>query len=301
MRAIRTFIAEVLIAFCAWLVKKDKKRRNNTVEISVGCENIQGTMDMKLTKKQHFYYDIVISTLALVAVVLCIIDLSEGLRPWQQVLDSGILTVFVVDYAIRFRVARDKKEFVCHNICDLIAIMPFHTLFRAFKITRIGPQIERLLKLTKVPRIFAFLYRPLKKSKAFLNTNGFKYVVFVTVLMIAAGGFLIHYAEGMSISDGIWWAFVTATTVGYGDISPSTLYGRIIAMVLMLVGIGLIGTVTSTITSYFLNAGQKKTVKDETIEMIKGKLDDFESLSEADIEAICGVLRGLKEERKRKK
>lgn len=253
-----------------------------------------GGRTMKLTKKQHHYYDIVISTLAFVAVILCIIDLSEGLRPWQQMLDYGILTVFVVDYVIRFHVAKDKREFVRHNICDLIAILPFHTVFRAFKIAKIG----RVLKFAKIPRIFAFLYRPMKKAKVFLNTNGFKYVAFVTVVMIGAGGFLIHYAEGMSFSDGIWWAFVTATTVGYGDISPNTFYGRIIAMVLMLVGIGLIGTVTSTITSYFLNAGQKKSVENETIEMIKGKLDDFENLSEEDVEAICGVLRGLKKNRK---
>lgn len=245
---------------------------------------------MKLTKKQHFYYDIVISSLAFGAVILCIIDLSEGLRPWQQVLDRGILTVFVLDYVVRFHAASNKKMFVRHNVCDLIAILPFHTAFRAFKLARFG----RILKLAKVPRIFAFLYRPLKKSKAFFNTNGFKYVIFVTALMILAGGFLIHFAEGMSLSDGIWWSFVTATTVGYGDISPNTLYGRIIAMVLMLVGIGLIGTVTSTITSYFLHAGQKKSVADETIEMIKGKLDDFESLSEEDVEQICGVLKGLK-------
>ena len=246
---------------------------------------------MKLTKKQHFYYDIVISVLAFTAVILVIIDLSEGLRQWQMMMDRGILAVFILDYAVRFHAAENKLDFVRHNICDLIAILPFHTVFRAFKIAKLG----RFLKFTKVPRIFAFLYRPLKKSKAFFHTNGFKYVVFVTVILIITGGVLIHFAEGMTLIDGIWWSFVTATTVGYGDISPHTLYGRIIAMVLMLVGIGLIGTVTSTLTSYFLNTGQKKkTVTDETIEMIKVQLDNFDSLSEEDVEAICGVLRGLK-------
>lgn len=209
---------------------------------------------MKLTKKQHFYYDIVISVLAFAAVILAIVDLSEGLRPWQQMLDRGILSVFVLDYVVRLHAAKNKKEFVCHNICDLIAILPFHTVFRAFKIAKMG----RFIKLVKIPRIFAFLYRPLKKSKAFFNTNGFKYVVFVTAILIVAGGILIHFAEGMTLADGIWWSFVTATTVGYGDISPSTFYGRIIAMVLMLVGIGLIGTVTSTLTSYFLDAARQK-------------------------------------------
>ena len=111
--------------------------------------------------------------------------------------------------------------------------------------------------------------------------------------MILTGGILIHFAEGMSYGDGIWWAFVTATTVGYGDISPSTFYGRLIAMALMLVGIGLIGTVTSTLTSYFLNT-QRKNTKNQTIEMIKNQLDHFEQLSDEDVEIICNILKSLK-------
>ncbi len=111
--------------------------------------------------------------------------------------------------------------------------------------------------------------------------------------MILAGGILIHFAEGMSYGDGIWWAFVTATTVGYGDISPTTFYGRLIAMALMLVGIGLIGTVTSTLTSYFLNT-QRKNTENQTIEMIKNQLDHFEQLSNEDIEIIYKLLKGLK-------
>ncbi|MCI8455430.1 MAG: potassium channel family protein [Lachnospiraceae bacterium] len=244
----------------------------------------------KLSKKQHLCYDIIISVLAVAAVILAVIDIAEGLRPWQQQADFFILSIFTLDYLIRLFIAPKKKEFLKHNICDLIAILPFHTVFRAFKVARWG----RLAKLGKLPRIFAFLYRPLKKAKVIFNTNGFKYVVFVTILMILTGGFLIHFAEGMSIADGIWWAFVTATTVGYGDISPGTFYGRCIAMVLMLVGIGLIGTVTSTLTSYFLNANKKKTVVDETLEMIKRQLDDFQALSREDVEAICGLLRALK-------
>ncbi|MCI8510939.1 MAG: potassium channel family protein [Lachnospiraceae bacterium] len=245
----------------------------------------------KLSPKQHLWYDIIISVLAVAAVVLAVIDIAEGLRPWQQKADSFILSIFTLDYFVRLLIAPKKGTFFTHNICDLIAILPFHTVFRAFKLARWG----WIAKLGKLPRIFAFLYRPLKKAKVFFNTNGFKYVVFVTILMILTGGFLIHYAEGMSITDGIWWAFVTATTVGYGDISPGTFYGRCIAMVLMLVGIGLIGTVTSTLTSYFLNASKKRTVSDETLDLIKKQLDDFQALSREDVDAICKLLRALKD------
>ena len=64
-------------------------------------------------------------------------------------------------------------------------------------------------------------------------------------------------------------------------------------MALMLVGIGLIGTVTSTLTSYFLNT-QRKSTENQTIEMIKNQLDHFEQLSNKDIEIICKLLKGLK-------
>lgn len=243
---------------------------------------------MKLTRQQHLLYDIIISALAFTAVILVIIDLSDELNAWQIRLDQFILMIFTLDYLVRFIVARNRRKFIRNNICDLIAIIPLNTVFRSFKIL-----CTPVLSLLKLPRLFAFLYRPLKKARVFLNTNGFKYVVFITALLIILGGILIHFAENMSFSDGIWWAFVTATTVGYGDISPHTFYGRIIAMILMLMGIGLIGTVTSTITSYFLKP-QRRDVQSEALEMVRGQLEHFSELSEGDVEEICCILKALK-------
>jgi voltage-gated potassium channel len=153
--------------------------------------------------------------------------------------------------------------------------------------------VNQILRLLNLLRIFAFLRRPLKKTTRFMNTNGFKYVLFITALTILTGGVLIHYVEGMSVADGIWWAFVTASTVGYGDISPRSFYGRMIAMVLMLVGIGLIGSITSTLTSYFLQRPQK-TIRDDTLEMIQQRLSHFDELSEEEIDEIYELLKALK-------
>ena len=81
---------------------------------------------MKLSKKQHRIYDIVISSLAVAAVILALIDLSEDLNEWQRILNQVILCVFTIDYAVRFWNAPKKKKFFKDNICDLIAIFPFH-------------------------------------------------------------------------------------------------------------------------------------------------------------------------------
>ena len=102
----------------------------------------------------------------------------------------------------------------------------------------------------------------------------------------------------MSFFDGIWWSFVTATTVGYGDISPSTPAGRVIAALLMIAGIGLIGSLTSTLTALFFQRHENETKKDTRTEIIKtlqAQLDDFDNLTDDDIEAICKTLKSLHE------
>ena len=244
---------------------------------------------MKLNKKQHFIYDLWISSLAVLAVVLIIIDLSDGIDGWKLILYRGIIFMFYVDYAVRLYSAPNKTKYMKDNIADIVVLLPLRTVFGGLPFL----QSHHMYRLLGLPRLLSILYRPLKKARRFFNTNGFKYMVFITVMMVLTGGVLIHFAEDMSVSDGIWWAFVTATTVGYGDISPSTFYGRIIAMVLMLVGIGLIGSLTSTLTSYFMRS-TKKDKKNLTIAMIQDQLDQFDELSEKEVDDLCLILKTLK-------
>ena len=180
---------------------------------------------------------------------------------------------------------------------DLIAIIPFNSLFKVFRVFKIFKMLK-LLKLAKASARFARLY---KRVKFFFDLNGFKYMVGATLICILIGGVSIHYAEGMSFADGFWWSFVTATTVGYGDISPSTIPGRIIATVLMIVGIGLIGSLTSTITALFFQKHEQKapTSRDRLIKSIQEQLDNFDDLSDDDLKTICDTLNFLHEENSR--
>nr|WP_288974504.1 potassium channel family protein [uncultured Blautia sp.] len=246
--------------------------------------------------KKKILYEVSMSILAVTAVILALLDLTKGLLSWQIIIDNIILIIFVFDYFIRLFLSSDKKSFIKDNVLDLIAIIPFNSVFRAFRIFKLGKLVRlmKLTKLTKLTRFFAYLFRFLDKIKSFIDTNGFKYMLLITAFFIGVGGVLIHYAEGMSISDGLWWAFVTATTVGYGDISPASPTGRLVAMALMLVGIGLIGSLTSTITSFFFNArSRKRNFESETIENIKIRLDDIKSLSDEEIDTICSILKTL--------
>lgn len=249
-----------------------------------------------MTHKKVVYYEISMSILAVIAVTFAFIDISKGLYGWEIIADNVILIVFILDYVIRLYLAKEKKKFVQNNVMDLIAIIPFNSAFRIFRIFKLAKlaRLARISKFTKLVRLFAYVLRFTDKIKVFLNTNGFKYMLIITTIFIGIGGVSIHYAEGMNLLDGLWWSFVTATTVGYGDISPVTPLGRLIAMILMLIGIGLIGSLTSTITSFFLNVNSKrKSFTDETIETIKNDLDNIKSLSDEDIDQICAVLKTL--------
>jgi len=91
------------------------------------------------------------------------------------------------------------------------------------------------------------------------------------------GVFLFEAGENKAIGsfgDALWWAVVTATTVGYGDVSPITVEGRIIAVVLMLTGIGIIGVFTATVASVFFEEDRSELADiTERLTAIEEKLD----------------------------
>lgn len=217
-----------------------------------------------------------------------VLDFTTGLTDAQRLADNIIYAIFVFDYTVRFLIADDKKKFFKEDVFDLIAIIPFNSIFRAFRILK----FSKLLRFAKLLRIGSVSSRLLVKARKFLNTNGFKYVLILSGAMILLATFGMMYFEQMGFADALWWSFVTATTVGYGDLSPSTTAGRIIASLLMLVGIGLIGSLTSSITSFFLQSDdEKKEFSSDKVEMV---LTMYDSLGPEEKEAVRNEIENKK-------
>ena len=97
----------------------------------------------------------------------------------------------------------------------------------------------------------------------------------VTVLVTIVAGISIHFTDKKNfpnIGDSLWWAIQTVTTVGYGDLVPTSPIGRLVAAVVMLVGIGFLTVVTAAITSTFIERARRR-IEGATTDEISAKLD----------------------------
>lgn len=229
-------------------------------------------------------YEGVMTVLALAVIYL----LTQPDQGWVKAANHSIWAIFMVDYVVRFVRAPSKWPFIRQNIPDLIAILPLDFL----RIARLA----RLARLVRLIRAAAILWRVSRDVRGILRANGLGYVLLFTGGLVVVGGVAVWMIEPSldTLGDGIWWAVVTATTVGYGDISPSTGWGRVLAVVLMMVGIGTLGMITGSIATWFLSPAQSGSA-DVHVEHIRSQLTRWPEMSPAERRRVAAMLMALAE------
>ncbi|EAC6986174.1 two pore domain potassium channel family protein [Listeria monocytogenes] len=179
--------------------------------------------------------------------MLILILLSLALLPYRNnftfILNWIIWVIFTLDYLVRLYRADNKWHYVKTHPFQLIAIIPFYGGFRVARIV----SFVHLLSITAMGR------RYIVPIYSFFRSNGLNrfLMIFVLLVIIIPVPMVFIEPEINNYPDALWWAIVTATTVGYGDIVPVTPIGRILASIMMLFGIAFIGMITSTITNFF--------------------------------------------------
>jgi voltage-gated potassium channel len=144
-------------------------------------------------------------------------------------------------------------------------------------------RLLRTLRFLRVLRALSIAAIGIKIGSQALQRSKFHYVLLVAAATVALGTVGIYVIEHganpgiRTFDDALWWAVVTATTVGYGDVSPVTGEGRVIAVLLMLVGIGVIGIFTASLAGWLFERGDddRQAQVEARLMAIEDKLDSL--------------------------
>ena len=210
---------------------------------------------------------ILMVTLAIVYIVLYAIEvlsssLPESVSSTLNIAGNVIWVTFVIDLAYRIYLAPQRLRYIVSHPIDVIAVaLP---AFRSLRILRVFTAGQWLMTDGK---------------RVTYGRTGLSLVVGVLVI-VGLGGLAILDAEKnvpgatiTSFGDGIWFAFTTISTVGYGDLYPATAQGRFVAVGLMILGISLLGIVSGTLASKFLS--QIREENDEDISVVLQELREL--------------------------
>ena len=121
--------------------------------------------------------------------------------------------------------------------------------------------------MTRIRNLFGLL-------ETLFNSRRLRTILAALLFFIFLFGYLFYVSEPdvRNLGDGLWWALVTITTVGYGDITPVTTLGRVVASSLMLLGLGLIATITAIVSAKFIQNFVDHHTNDDVLE----KLDEMQ-------------------------
>ncbi len=228
------------------------------------------------------YFDITLILLVLLSVWLLIYGVRHKMGGWINLVELIAVSVFIVEYLLRFWIFNNSHQVVIEHyekaefinepfrvwsalwqaviqklryvvqpmaIVDLLAIIPSYRPLRFLRIFL----LFRLFKLFRYARSISEFVKVLSEKRIELLTL-FIFMAFITFTAATALFFFEAEEQGRDVNgffDSIYWALVTMSTVGYGDITPHTTEGRIVALMLIVAGLGVISFFTSIIVSAF--------------------------------------------------
>ncbi|GAB2854916.1 potassium channel family protein [Actinocorallia aurea] len=175
------------------------------------------------------------------AIPILLPGVSPGVRRAAEVLFLLVWALFALDYAVRLVLARDRWKFVRGSLFDLaLVVLPLFRPLRMLRLVVVFNVINRRAQMTLRGQVLTYVV-----GSAVL-------VVFLASLAILDAERANPDANIRGLGDALWWSLTTISTVGYGDRYPTTADGRITAALLMLAGIALIGVITASLASWFI-------------------------------------------------
>lgn len=256
--------------------------------------------------------EVIIGVLAIVSIILVAIEslvaVSGRVLLGIYIADLLICIVFAGDFIQRLRSSENKPRFMKTNGFEIIAMIPAIALHALGSVPAISTAFRslRLVRVVRVILLMARMRRVMSKSGRFLQRSHLLAMLGITVGIIFIGAFAVLVLEGetpnaqiTNFSDAIWWSISTVTTVGYGDIVPNGIAGRIMGMFLMVIGIGVMAAFISQVSATLVESRikrdtEKDNLRTSIITEIKGRIDNIDKLSDSEVSLLMQMIQALR-------
>jgi voltage-gated potassium channel len=224
------------------------------------------------------------AALALIPVLL--IEASTSSDTWRTIVVAAnwlIWAVFALELALVLVVAPRKLAALRAHWLDVAIVVVTIPLFGRFLASL---RLLRLARLLRLLRAGVILSRALQAERRMSSGQSLRFAAILTVFIVVIAGAAqaaFDANEFGSVWDGVWWAIVTVTTVGYGDLYPKDVEGRLIGIVVMFLGIGFLSVLTGTVASRFVqtDAGTESQEILTTLQRIEADLAEVKSRLDA--------------------
>ncbi|MEK6664272.1 MAG: ion channel [Pseudomonadota bacterium] len=176
------------------------------------------------------------------------------LRHVGQALDAFILLAFSAEFFWMLRQTRQPRLYVAYNWLDLLIIFA-----AAISFAGVASEWVPLARLLRIAYVTLVLARALGSMRNVLSPTSLPYFLGWGAVTLALAGAGFYWLEPTihSYGDGLWLAFVTGATVGYGDFVPTTAASRFFAVIMVIAGFAMLSLVTASIAAYFIGEDEK--------------------------------------------
>jgi voltage-gated potassium channel len=220
---------------------------------------------------------------SLLTIPLVVLLEEQPGNAWVRAADWGIWAIFLVEYLALLVTAPNRSQYIRGTpVNALVVVLSFPLLPALLGLVRLA----RLIRFLRFLRLAGVTAKGIAGIKGVLVRRGFVYVAMSAFFLVLAGGTALAIIEPQTvrgrITDGICWALFTVTTVGYNDVTPATIWGRMIGVFLMLTSVGLISTLAASITASFLDHEEEAEMRQlrEQVTRIENLLADIAAGSE---------------------
>lgn len=201
---------------------------------------------------------------------------SATLRAVAFGLNVAIWIGFAAELVFVLTVASNRRRTLRAHWLDAAIVVVSFPITPAFLQSA---RALRLLRLLRFVRLGVLGARALIAARAIFRPSGLRYVVVLVVVFVVVAGAaaaMLDSGEVGSVWEGMWWALVTVTTVGYGDVVPESVGGRAVAVVVMLVGIGFFAMLTAAVAATFVKQDEKPEELRAELREIAARLERIE-------------------------